>query len=114
MDQSQVNLFMSQNMKNFSPSQISDIKSKLLSLPDDKASVIMSLDFKDTTTMLIISIFVGELGIDRFMLGSVGMGILKLLTGGCCGILWLIDLVNCKKMTRNYNYQKFIEAIAVL
>ncbi len=49
---------------------------------------------KDRTTALILSILVGVLGIDRFYLGYTGMGILKLLTGGGCGILWLVDLIN--------------------
>ncbi len=42
---------------------------------------------------LILSIFLGGLGIDRFYLGYTGIGILKLLTGGVFGILYLIDLV---------------------
>lgn len=49
---------------------------------------------KDKTTALILSILVGAFGVDRFYLGYTGMGILKLLTGGCFGILWLIDLIN--------------------
>ena len=49
---------------------------------------------KSKTTALILSILVGVLGVDRFYLGYTGMGILKLLTGGCFGILWIIDIVN--------------------
>ena len=111
MNESQINLFMSQNMKNFSPSQLADVKAKLMELPDEKSMIVMSLDFKDTTTMLIISIFLGEWGVDRFLLGHIGMGILKLLTWGGCGILWLIDLINYKKLTQDYNYKTFIEAL---
>ena len=47
---------------------------------------------KKKTTALILSIFLGELGIDRFYLGYTGMGILKLCTAGCFGILWIIDI----------------------
>ena len=49
---------------------------------------------KSKTTALILSILVGGLGIDRFYLGYTGIGILKLLTGGCFGILYIIDIVN--------------------
>ena len=48
---------------------------------------------KSKTTTLIISILLGELGIDRFYLGYTGLGILKLLTGGGLGIWWLIDII---------------------
>lgn len=48
---------------------------------------------KNKTTALILSILLGGLGVDRFYLGYTNMGILKLLTGGCFGILWIIDIV---------------------
>ena len=48
---------------------------------------------KSKTTALILSILLGELGVDRFYLGNVGLGILKLITAGGFGIWWLIDLI---------------------
>lgn len=48
---------------------------------------------KSKTTALILSILLGELGIDRFYLGYTGLGILKLITGGGFGIWWLVDLI---------------------
>ena len=55
--------------------------------------------------MFLISFFVGGLGIDRFMLGEIGMGILKLLTCGLCGVLTIIDwfLIMGKTKEANYN-----------
>lgn len=48
---------------------------------------------KDWLVTLLLSIFLGSLGIDRFYLGYIGLGILKLLTLGGCGVWWLIDLI---------------------
>lgn len=48
---------------------------------------------KNKTTALILSILLGELGIDRFYLGYTGLGILKLITVGGFGIWWIIDII---------------------
>jgi hypothetical protein len=51
--------------------------------------------FSDKTfvTALLLSLFLGSLGIDRFYLGYAGLGILKLLSLGGCGIWALIDFI---------------------
>ena len=48
---------------------------------------------KSQIIALILVIVVGGLGIHRFYLGYVGIGIIQLLTGGGCGIWWIIDLI---------------------
>ena len=48
---------------------------------------------KDWTTLLILSLLLGWLGVDRFYAGHIGLGVLKLLTLGACGIWALIDII---------------------
>ena len=47
----------------------------------------------DWTLTLVMSILFGGLGVDRFLMGQVGLGILKLITFGGCGVWWLVDLI---------------------
>ena len=61
--------------------------------------------------VLIVSIFAGTLGIDRFMIGDTGLGIGKLLTCGGFGVWAIIDLFLIMGATREKNMQKLAQAL---
>lgn len=61
---------------------------------------------KDSATAIILSVLLGWFGIDRFYVGDVGLGLLKLFTGGLCGILWLIDIFLIGKKVAEVNRAK--------
>ena len=53
-------------------------------------------------------------GIQRFMLGQNGMGLLYLFTGGLCLIGTIVDTVNHKRLTFEYNQKMARESMAMV
>ena len=110
-DQQKVDMYMVTNQKYFPEEKRFILKEKLLALEDDKFSTVSMLELKDPTTILLVSLFLGTLGIDGFMLGDTGIGILKLLTAGCCGILTIIDWFGVQKKARELNFNKVMTLV---
>ncbi|GBU21037.1 hypothetical protein R80B4_00925 [Fibrobacteres bacterium R8-0-B4] len=54
---------------------------------------VYSVESSRWVTLLILSIFLGSLGVDRFYVGKIGTGVLKLVTCGGAGIWWIIDII---------------------
>ena len=111
MDAQKVDMFMMMNSKYFESYHVNAVREKLLSLDDSKSSIVHSLQFKEPTTALIISIFGGAYGIDRFYIGDTGMGVGKLLTCGGLGIWAIIDWFMIQGATREKNMQMFHNAL---
>ena len=67
---------------------------------------------KDSQTLLLLSLvgLLGIAGIQRFMIGQVGMGVAYLLTGGFCAIGTIIDAVNANKLAAEYNQAEAMKA----
>lgn len=111
MDPQKVDMFILSNSKFFESHHLSVIRERLLTLDDSKWNMLSTIQFKDPTTSLIISIFLGGMGIDRFMIGDTGLGVGKLLTCGGLGIWTIIDWFLIQKATREKNMemiQKFL------
>src|ERR1700753_1084119 len=67
---------------------------------------------KNPQDILIFTIigFFAVAGIQRFVLGQTVMGILYLFTGGFCLIGTIVDLVNNKSLTLEYNQKMVYES----
>ena len=106
MDNNKVDMFILSNGKFFESNQLMQIRERLLTLDDSKWSVIQTLQFKDPTTSIIISILAGTWGIDRFIIGDTGLGIAKLLTCGGLFIWTVVDWFLIMDATREKNFIK--------
>lgn len=111
MEQQKLDMYLMTNQKYFPAEKMVYIKEKLKNIDDDKFSLISTLELKDPTTLLLISLFLGSFGVDRFMLGDTGMGIFKLLTGGCCGILTIVDWFSIQKKTKEQNFNRLMSIL---
>ncbi len=106
MDSQKVDMYIMSNAKFFESHQVHVIRERLLAVDDSKWVMISSVELKDPTTSLIISILAGSLGIDRFIIGDTGIGVGKLLTCGGFGIWTIIDWFMIQTATKEKNMQK--------
>lgn len=111
MEAQKVDMFIMANAKYFESHQLPAIRDRLLEIDDSKWAVIQTLQFKDPTISLIVSLLGGQLGIDRFLIGDTGLGIGKLLTCGGLGIWAIVDWFLIMGATREKNVDKLRQVL---
>ncbi len=109
MDAQKVDMFLMSNSKFFESFQMGVIRERLLALDDSRWAELTTVQFKDPTTSIIVSILAGSLGIARFIIGDTGMGIGKLMTCGGFGIWTIIDWFMIQSATREKNMIKIMQ-----
>lgn len=60
---------------------------------------------KETSIYYLLWFFLGLLGIHKFYLGKVGLGVAYIFTGAFFGIGWLVDLFNGANEVKKHNEQ---------
>lgn len=78
---------------------------------DESRVVFLLAQLKDPYVALVFSICLGWLGVDRFYIGSAGIGVGKLLTCGGAYIWWLIDCFFIMDATRDKNLEYLLSSI---
>ncbi|MVZ61804.1 TM2 domain-containing protein [Sphingobacterium humi] len=112
MESQKVDMFLMANNKFFESYHLMEIKDLLLKADDSKFTNVQVQQYKDPTTVLIVSLLAGPLGIDRFMIGDTGLGIGKLLTCGGFGIWAIIDYFLIMGATKSKNFEKLVTALS--
>lgn len=111
MDIDKKTLFVISNRDKFPEESFISIKSRLSSCDEDKLDLINVMQFKNPIVSIILSVFIGSLGADRFYIGDTGLAVLKLLTCGGVGIWTIIDWFLIMGATRERNLKKLISVL---
>ncbi len=72
---------------------------------------VVLMQMKDPMISLVLSILVGYLGVDRFYVGDIGLGVIKLITCGGFYIWWLVDMFMIMGKTRMKNYEQLTQVL---
>ncbi len=105
-----VDMFIGLNAENFYPHDLMIIKDKLEKMNDDKFFLIQGVELQKPSTILLIAII---LGWERFWLGDVALGILKIVTFYGCLIWWFIDIFSAKDRAKKYNFAKISQVLSM-
>ena len=108
MEQNKVNSFLLANKDNLPSDKIVYIKEKLNKADESSYDAVMTVKMKNSVVALILSILLGYIGIDRFYAGDILKGVLKLITGGACGIWYFIDCFLIMNTIKNKNYNELM------
>lgn len=71
---------------------------------------------RDPQMILLTTVlgFIVIAGVQRFMIGQIGMGLLYLFTFGLCFIGTIIDLINYQDLAFEYNRRMIMETAAII
>lgn len=93
--------------------QVFIIQQQLEGIDEQSLYALTTLSLKDPIIGLVLGIFFGFFGVDRFYKGDIGLGIVKLLLCWLTlGIWWAIDLYLVWHGIKNDNVQKIAQSLA--
>lgn len=98
--------FLVLNQADLPEDKIPLLRDKMLHCSMRKLTVMQNMTCRRVYSMQFISLILGWTGIDRMLLGDVGIGLLKLFTLGGCGFIMFFDWLTVAGRTRKYNYIK--------
>lgn len=106
MKEEKVNLFLMTNGTKLPEDKLPYIRERLLEVDDTNWNLLSMLQFNDPSVALLLSIFLGYLGVDRFYIGDIGLGVGKLLTCGGMGFWMIVDWFLIMGATKEKNFIK--------
>ena len=101
-----INILLLSYNKYFPEESLYYIRQHLEATDEEKRQLFFSIEFKDPMMALILSLICGSLGGDRFYIGDITLGVLKLLTCGGFGVWTIVDYFLIMKATKKKNFEK--------
>lgn len=111
MELQPVEQYIMTHRRYFPTEKITYLEDKLTSADKQTFSSVLAAELKSPIKLLLVSLFLGTFGVDRFMIGEPKMGILKLSTAGVCGTLTIIDWFSIFHKTKNINFNHIMSLL---
>lgn len=114
-----INPLVLKYLYDITPEELVAINSHTKNFSDDEIThfcMVYRSKRKDPQLILVLSLLglVCIAGLQRFLLGQIGMGILYFFTGGLCLVGTIIDVINHKELALEYNAKMISETISML
>lgn len=114
-----VNSVILKYLYDITPEEVITINSRTQGFSDDELSqfcMIYRSKRKDPQLILILCLLglVGVAGVQRFLIGQIGMGILYFFTAGLCFVGTIVDAINHKELAMEYNARMISETLSML
>lgn len=144
MEYDKVDVFVMQHNKQFSAQDMMIVRSKLEGMTENNFMQISNTEFKSPTTAIVLSWFLSEFGVGAFYVKKIGFGVAQILVwilylifyfayfANMCSsegeiynvlmsivaiaifILFIVGIINARKWTQQYNFNKFMETAQLL
>ncbi|MFD2512928.1 TM2 domain-containing protein [Pontibacter locisalis] len=106
-------------MPDLEPDEMNYVQTLVQDMPEEQARQFASIyraRRREPMLILVTTIigFFGVAGVQRFVIGQIGMGLLYLFTGGLCLIGTIIDLINYRRLAYEYNVKEAQQVIAMM
>jgi TM2 domain-containing membrane protein YozV len=114
-----INPVVLRHLYDVTPEELMTINARTKGFNDDELSqfcMIYRSKRKDPQLILILCLLglVGIAGLQRFIIGHIGMGVLYFFTAGLCFIGTIVDTINHKELALEYNAKMITETLSML
>lgn len=101
------------NVDKFKPTDMFLLRKILTNVPESQQFCIQAVPLKNPLITLILSLLLGAFAVDRFYIGDISLGIIKIILTLCViGWVWVVlDWFLTYQKTKQINFCKILMAV---